>query len=534
MLAIAFASVILGGVAQAALGAARLGTAIKFVPYPVIAGFRNGLAVLIALAQIPPLFGLSHPLTAYDWLALRNTALPWNVLVGVVAASAVFAARALGMKAFAPLLGIAAGTLTHYALQRVLPHDSLGAARRHAPAIELLPAGLSTDARRPRKPAWRRARTVLLAATGHRRRGLDAVAARRARRRRHHRHASRQQPRADRPGPWQCGVRLLRRRTGCRLAIDKRCQLSGRRPDANLRRIGSLLQLTPEPRIELIATLPLAALAGVMLPVAADVADRWSLRLLLRRRDTFARRRELAGDLVIVGIVAVVTVTGESGRRRTRRPADHRRRLRSEDQQACRAPRLLGRPSSLAAAAKRGADGGTPGTGFVHHRLRAQGPLFFGTAGPVSRGSRVANAGFALRGARFPARERAGCDGDASPPATRAQRRAARRNAHVRRHRLGQHHAAHGRRHARSDASPEIHWFVDSDRALEWCEDQLLHVHAPESGAQPSSRSRRPTLQRLHARGDRTASTRSYGERATCADRSCSAAATWAQRCTSS
>ena len=292
VLAIAFASVILGGVVQAALGAARLGTAIKFVPYPVIAGFRNGLAVLIVLAQIPPLFGLSHALTAYDWLAFRNTALPWNAVVGAVAASAVFAARVTGMKAFAPLLGIGAGTLAHYALQRVLSHDSLGALVGTLPAIELLPAGLSMIVHEQAGLRGDEFVQVLLSATGIAVVGstLSLLAARVVDDAAGTRHDSNRELIGQGLGNVVSGCFGGVPGAGSPSTSVATYQAGGRtRISAG---ITALLQLSAlSLGASVIASLPLAALAGVMLPVATDVADRWSLRLLVGLRETLARRR---------------------------------------------------------------------------------------------------------------------------------------------------------------------------------------------------------------------------------------------------
>src|SRR5580658_1248935 len=49
---------IMAGVMLLILGAARLGTAIKFIPYPVTMGFTSGIAVLIFTTQIKDFFGL--------------------------------------------------------------------------------------------------------------------------------------------------------------------------------------------------------------------------------------------------------------------------------------------------------------------------------------------------------------------------------------------------------------------------------------------------------------------------------------------
>ena len=48
-----FATVVLMGVLQITAGLLKLGKFIRMVPYPVMLGFVNGLAIVIFLAQIP-------------------------------------------------------------------------------------------------------------------------------------------------------------------------------------------------------------------------------------------------------------------------------------------------------------------------------------------------------------------------------------------------------------------------------------------------------------------------------------------------
>src|ERR1700726_1657209 len=49
---------LMGGVLLLILGATGLGTAVKFIPRPVVVGFTNGIAVIIASTQIKDFFGL--------------------------------------------------------------------------------------------------------------------------------------------------------------------------------------------------------------------------------------------------------------------------------------------------------------------------------------------------------------------------------------------------------------------------------------------------------------------------------------------
>ena len=49
----------MSGVFLLAIGYLRLGTYIKFIPYPVTVGFTAGIAVIIFASQLSELFGLS-------------------------------------------------------------------------------------------------------------------------------------------------------------------------------------------------------------------------------------------------------------------------------------------------------------------------------------------------------------------------------------------------------------------------------------------------------------------------------------------
>ena len=48
----------MAGVMLVVLGLTGLGTAVRFIPRPVVVGFTNGIAVLIASTQIKDFFGL--------------------------------------------------------------------------------------------------------------------------------------------------------------------------------------------------------------------------------------------------------------------------------------------------------------------------------------------------------------------------------------------------------------------------------------------------------------------------------------------
>jgi sulfate permease, SulP family len=64
-----FMCTLMAGVMLVILGITGLGTAVKFIPRPVVVGFTNGIAVIIASTQIKDFFGLSVDKVPGEFLA---------------------------------------------------------------------------------------------------------------------------------------------------------------------------------------------------------------------------------------------------------------------------------------------------------------------------------------------------------------------------------------------------------------------------------------------------------------------------------
>src|SRR5258708_8232965 len=54
-----FMCTMMAGILLIILGVTGMGTAVKFIPRPIVIGFTNGIAVLIASTQIKDFFGLT-------------------------------------------------------------------------------------------------------------------------------------------------------------------------------------------------------------------------------------------------------------------------------------------------------------------------------------------------------------------------------------------------------------------------------------------------------------------------------------------
>ena len=82
---------LMAGVFLIGFGLLRLGTIIKYIPYPIIVGFTSGIAVTIFTTQIKDLFGMDMAFVPSDfiekWIAYFqnfDSIDPWSTLIGIV------------------------------------------------------------------------------------------------------------------------------------------------------------------------------------------------------------------------------------------------------------------------------------------------------------------------------------------------------------------------------------------------------------------------------------------------------------------
>jgi sulfate permease, SulP family len=111
LLAFAALGIVLAGVMQVLLAALRLGALVRYVPYPVHAGYMNGVAVLMVLAMLPHLLGLPYG-QAIDWNRVQPLA-PVVALVGLLVA---IRPPEWTRPVPAYLTALVAATATHHAL----------------------------------------------------------------------------------------------------------------------------------------------------------------------------------------------------------------------------------------------------------------------------------------------------------------------------------------------------------------------------------------------------------------------------------
>jgi sulfate permease, SulP family len=119
VLAAAGTMVVLMGVLQITFARLGLGRIAQFVPQPVLAGFMNGVAVLIFLSQVPTLLGL-HPGEGLSGFHLGTLA------VGLATAVCTWSIAGRWPRAPSQLLALAFGLLLYAVLHRQWPALVLG------------------------------------------------------------------------------------------------------------------------------------------------------------------------------------------------------------------------------------------------------------------------------------------------------------------------------------------------------------------------------------------------------------------------
>lgn len=303
LIALAGLAVALGGLLQVLLAVSGLARLVRHVPQPVLAGFMNGVALLILIAQPPLLMGhlpgpgpiavqpgalaLGLGTAALMWaLARRSRRLPPG-LTAMLAGSAAYAllatlwpALALGERIDAPAAAFALPAL----LLPVVDAQAVALLQSHGGAV------LGT--------------ALLLALIGSLESALSLLAM-------DQQLAARHEPRRELAAlGWAnvvvglCGGLPVIYSRARAMAITSAAAGAGRGGVlAGSLLLGALFLWGGA----LLGLLPLAVLAGTMLVMAVGLIDRWSGRLL-RRALHGETSRDMWMGLAVVALVCVVTL----------------------------------------------------------------------------------------------------------------------------------------------------------------------------------------------------------------------------------
>ncbi|MGE5478733.1 MAG: SLC26A/SulP transporter family protein [Bacteroidales bacterium] len=303
-LGLAEAAVLLAGLIQMGFAALRLGRLAGFIPYPVVAGFLNGSALLILLSQVWTLTGIAPQSSLLKLPQVWTQLQPGTLALGLGTAAAIIAAGRM-LKTVPPaLVGLALGTGAYHVAAAFGMADGLGGTVSPLPADGLPsvwdlfvvlaqelpadPAVLHILVPAAFSMAALSSLDALLASAA-----LDALTLRRS--------DGNREMAAQGFANIIAGMMWMLPSSGSSarsLVLVKAGSRSALGPLLNAG-LGLLLVAGLGSAV---AVLPRAALAGLLVVVALDLFDKWTLGLLRRGIRSWPR-----GDMLAV--VTVVTAT---------------------------------------------------------------------------------------------------------------------------------------------------------------------------------------------------------------------------------
>jgi len=306
-LTLVFFVVVAAGIFQALFGALRLGSLIRYIPSPVMAGFQNAVAILIILAQLDTMLGFRrHVPVAQLASNLAQVQTP-TLAVGIVTFLATWYGPRLTRRVPPVILGLLVGSGAYYALSLSGYGAQLGPVVGPMPEAPLLPRYLPGFAMLLAEPqTWPVLFTLAVGAFGLAIvasldallcvRVMDGVTGERSR-------GSRELVRigvgnmaAACFGGIASGVNL-----GASLA-NHRAGGRSRLASVAAAAVVLLAVLILGPAI---AMLPRVVIAGMLLVVGVQLFDQWSLKLLVRTiTGKLIHGRRMAVDLLVVLLVA--------------------------------------------------------------------------------------------------------------------------------------------------------------------------------------------------------------------------------------
>lgn len=134
---------VMAGIIQVALGVAKLGRLVKFIPYPVTAGFTNGIAVIIFCGQLNNFLGLQLPRSEHFLPGLWQTithleGLNWSAvgLAAMVIVTKLFWSR-ITTAIPASLVGLVLATTIASVLRLNIP--TIGSIPQSLPSFQTIP-----------------------------------------------------------------------------------------------------------------------------------------------------------------------------------------------------------------------------------------------------------------------------------------------------------------------------------------------------------------------------------------------------------
>ena len=127
ILAFTMLTLAMAGIVQVLMSLANIGRLFKYMPYPVLAGFINGAALLILLTAVRPLLGLPNAGSWHGFTDQLATVKPGAVLVGLVTVAIALRPPRIFAKLPPLMVALAGGLLLHYLIVAVAGPERAGA-----------------------------------------------------------------------------------------------------------------------------------------------------------------------------------------------------------------------------------------------------------------------------------------------------------------------------------------------------------------------------------------------------------------------
>lgn len=118
---------VIAGIILVLMGALKLGTVIKFIPYPIVVGFTSGIALTIFTTQMKDLFGLTVEKVPADFISKwivyfehSHTINVWSLLIGVASILIIALTPKFSKKIPGSLIAIIVMTVIVYVMRNHL------------------------------------------------------------------------------------------------------------------------------------------------------------------------------------------------------------------------------------------------------------------------------------------------------------------------------------------------------------------------------------------------------------------------------
>jgi len=304
-------TVMLMGLLQLLLAGLRLGRLARFVPQAVLAGFTNGIAVLVALAQLPALLAIAPGLwRTQGWQSLHG-AHGGALILGLGTAALVWLLGRAAPRLPAAMVGMVLGLLGFHAIRASWPALELGPTLGAVDVSHAWPSLLalwtnSTDtlAGLSRHAPLIGITALLLALVGSMESLLNQRSADQQSGERSDEGLELRALGLANLGGGLLGALPMTLARGRALAIN----LGGGKGRSGALGAALCSALVIGLAGGAMVWLPRVVLAGVMLTVAVHMVDRRSIRQLAQYLKPGGRHRLGQENLVIMGLVCVVTV----------------------------------------------------------------------------------------------------------------------------------------------------------------------------------------------------------------------------------